>query len=213
MKNISKTIFAAAALTFAMGANAAVIEVTSNTAYNIEEFDGDLAITKFNSALGTLTSVKFELFNVLSGNVEVTNDGATSGSFTVVAGGQIDGDVVGNALSVTGSITKNFSLTPGQTGSVTLDPWTVSNSLTLSSAGALSAFTGTGDYHALLTGWSTADNSGSGNATYNPIVFMDGYAKVTYTYDALPVPEPETYAMMLAGLALVGVMSRRRKSA
>ena len=27
-----------------------------------------------------------------------------------------------------------------------------------------------------------------------------------------PVPEPETYAMLLAGLGLVGVMSRRRKA-
>lgn len=26
-----------------------------------------------------------------------------------------------------------------------------------------------------------------------------------------PVPEPETYAMMLAGLDLLGVMTRRRK--
>jgi hypothetical protein len=28
-----------------------------------------------------------------------------------------------------------------------------------------------------------------------------------------PVPEPETYAMMLAGLGLVGFMGRRRKAA
>jgi hypothetical protein len=28
-----------------------------------------------------------------------------------------------------------------------------------------------------------------------------------------PVPEPETYAMLLAGLGLVGFMARRRKAA
>jgi hypothetical protein len=27
-----------------------------------------------------------------------------------------------------------------------------------------------------------------------------------------PVPEPETYAMMLAGLGLMGIMVRRRKN-
>jgi len=211
MKNFSKTIFAAAALTFAMGANAAVKEYTSNTAYNIEEFDGDLALTKFDSALGTLTSVKFELFNTLSGSIRVTNSGATSGTFTVTAGGQID--VVGKPLSASDSFTRDFSLVPNQVGFVELTPWTVSNSLTLLSSGDLSAFTGSGDYHALLTGESSADISGSGNAIYKPIIFLDGYAKVTYTYDVSPVPEPETYAMMLAGLGLLGFAARRRKSA
>lgn len=213
MKNYSKTLFAAAALTFALGANAAVVTVTSNTAYNIEENDGDLSIDKFNAALGTLTSVKFELFNTLSGSITVTNDGPTSGSFVVKAGGQIDGDVLGTVLTTSGSVTKNFNLGSGDTGTIPLTPWTVSNSLTLSSQDALAAFTGPGTYHALLTGWSTANSSGTGNATYDPVVFMDGYAKVTYTYDVSAVPEPETYAMFLAGLGLVGVIARRRKSA
>ena len=33
-----------------------------------------------------------------------------------------------------------------------------------------------------------------------------------YTVSLAPVPEPETYAMLLAGLGAVGVMVRRRKS-
>lgn len=32
------------------------------------------------------------------------------------------------------------------------------------------------------------------------------------SYQALPVPEPETYALMLAGLALVGTAARRRRA-
>jgi DNA-binding beta-propeller fold protein YncE len=33
-----------------------------------------------------------------------------------------------------------------------------------------------------------------------------------YSINAAPVPEPETYAMLLAGLGLVGLMARRRKA-
>ncbi len=36
-------------------------------------------------------------------------------------------------------------------------------------------------------------------------------ARWSVTAVAAPVPEPETYAMMLAGLGLLGVMTRRRK--
>ncbi|MHA4871517.1 PEP-CTERM sorting domain-containing protein [Duganella sp. PWIR1] len=40
-----------------------------------------------------------------------------------------------------------------------------------------------------------------------------GYAYLDGFGAALPVPEPETYGMLLAGLALVGVVARRKKSA
>ncbi|MYM27325.1 PEP-CTERM sorting domain-containing protein [Duganella sp. CY15W] len=32
------------------------------------------------------------------------------------------------------------------------------------------------------------------------------------TYSMAPVPEPETYAMLIAGLAALGVVARRRKA-
>jgi hypothetical protein len=40
-----------------------------------------------------------------------------------------------------------------------------------------------------------------------------GYAYLDGFGAALPVPEPETYGMMLAGLGLLGVVARRRKQA
>lgn len=39
----------------------------------------------------------------------------------------------------------------------------------------------------------------------------DHKKKHNYTPIASPVPEPETYAMILAGLALIGVTARRRR--
>lgn len=83
----------------------------------------------------------------------------------------------------------------------------------------------TGDFQGLVSGnyWSGSDypdaipsawlfqmnDGGQGWAykfgAYNVLAVRDG--------DVLAVPEPETFAMLLAGLAAVGVVSRRRKSA
>jgi hypothetical protein len=43
-----------------------------------------------------------------------------------------------------------------------------------------------------------------------PYTFAD---EVDFYSSAAPVPEPETYAMMLAGLGLLGFVARRRKAA
>ena len=37
-------------------------------------------------------------------------------------------------------------------------------------------------------------------------------SNTTTLYSMAPVPEPETYAMLLAGLGLVGFMARRRNA-
>ena len=40
---------------------------------------------------------------------------------------------------------------------------------------------------------------------------INGTAATAHTYIPSPVPEPETYAMLLAGLGVVGMLARRRK--
>jgi hypothetical protein len=49
-------------------------------------------------------------------------------------------------------------------------------------------------------------------AQTNPNLQRGGISNVAL-YSTTPVPEPETYALLLAGLGIVGFMARRRKSA
>lgn len=54
----------------------------------------------------------------------------------------------------------------------------------------------------------------NGNVTLRIDLLEGGYAAMDnfhITADVLPIPEPETYAMLLAGLGLVGFIARRRK--
>lgn len=53
---------------------------------------------------------------------------------------------------------------------------------------------------------------GAGNYTFNVFGFVPGSAKtIAGSIMATPVPEVETYAMMLAGLGALGFLARRRK--
>ena len=75
-----------------------------------------------------------------------------------------------------------------------------------------------GSYHAFITG-----PNGVGMSDLNTLVHMpDGVVLTNATginnvgqiiAVTTPVPEPETYALLLTGLGLIGVMAHRRKPA
>jgi hypothetical protein len=90
----------------------------------------------------------------------------------------------------TGGTTGDSLITSGtslQTGAI--DVWTLSsNSLA------------EGDYYVLVSGNLVSE----GSAAFGGAVMLTPTA---------PVPEPETYGMMVAGLGVLGFLARRRKSA
>jgi PEP-CTERM motif len=53
--------------------------------------------------------------------------------------------------------------------------------------------------------------SASGGQTMNSITFKS--SNIAFEVATAPIPEPETYALMLAGLGAVGFMARRRRNA
>lgn len=62
---------------------------------------------------------------------------------------------------------------------------------------------------------TTTNNGDSVVGGYETYYYFEGAitAPGTWTMGVAAVPEPETYAMMLAGLGLVGAVARRRRSA
>jgi len=62
-------------------------------------------------------------------------------------------------------------------------------------------------------GWALLSSSSSGLAMLSNAVAYGTSGIFVGTTNIVPVPEPETYAMMLAGLGLVGAVARRRKLA
>jgi hypothetical protein len=53
--------------------------------------------------------------------------------------------------------------------------------------------------------------TGTGGTLINSITFKS--SNIAFEVATAPIPEPETYALMLAGLGAVGFMARRRRSA
>lgn len=221
MKKLTKLMIAAGVATLALSANAATQTVvkTSTSILDVEANPGNLAFAKFDASLGTLQSVQIQLYNTFSGDLYVENKGPTLQSFTVGANGTLTLISDGGTLTSSGGDSHSFSLgaydgaadyAGASGGHYTLTPWTQSSSALYSSN--LSSFIGTGNYLAAVSGESSQSLVGSGNNKYTTVLNMDAYAEVTYTYAVAAVPEPETYAMLLAGLGLMGVVARRRKS-
>jgi choice-of-anchor C domain-containing protein len=162
-------------------------------------------------------------WTVVSGNVDIVKTGLYYGP----------ADSGNNALDLNGyeagSIAQSFATLVGQTYDVSFAySWNESSAPSLTTAvvaaGGVSlpiSVTNDASYlgtQAMLwtpTGFSFIAASETSTLTFTSTVSGFGAAaidSVSVAAAVAPIPEPETYALMLAGLAVVGAAARRRKA-
>ena len=186
---MKKTLFSLAALVLA--AQVGATNVSFNLTGSGYTQDSAVASNLFQSAgLG------------LSGGVVTACGGACISNPAGGYNGSISGDFLGAQY-----LSLEFV---GVTGSATISLFDQSHTLvqTLESSGRIWEPNFNDGYNAFLYQYSGT----TGIASFTADLHYDGLLEATYTNAVGAVPEPETYAMMMAGLGLLGFLARRRKS-
>ena len=228
---MKKTFFAlAAASLFTVGAvsqaQAATQTLTfsQNRAAGPTNWNDVLGLGMFDTNLGTLTSIRFDLTGLVrgTGSAENLDAGASDVTLTLAstltlyrpdASTLVVSNPLFNRQLALGAFDGAIDFAGASGGSTGPRTSTAQNDFTSSSASDFALFSAAGGGLINLglgaVGASTA--SGSGNLVTQFQTEAAGHVRVTYEYVSA-VPEPETYVMLLTGLALAGVMARRKSA-
>jgi hypothetical protein len=177
-------------------------DVRGDTYYFIDRGWGYSKVTGINGAPGTQTKTDIADFDAGGG-------GATTGDMAITPDG----------------LSFFFS-----TGTSTLNKYRLSDGLLETSfTGAVTRYAGLTFDGGVLYGVIGGNPAGTGAALLSQLYRLDitGATTITRTKigditmngsnvfltDAAPIPEPGTYAMLLAGLGVVGLVARRRRAA
>jgi hypothetical protein len=211
LNKIAQAIFVASCFVSA-AASAATQTFTSNVIASAQtDLAAVLNFAQFNASLGTLTSVKFDLYADVAGKVDLTN--YNDDAVTVPVSLSVDVWLArpdNSSLVLFSAPLLNQNATIAGNDSLSLNnSYSMSNSASFNGASDLSLFTGNGSVATLFAAKGFTQANGDG-VEADFLTTVGGYGKVTYTFTAAPVPEPETYGMLLAGLALVGMAAKRK---
>ena len=223
---MKKSVFAlalASLLGMAASAQAATVTFTADKALTKTNWLDTLVLGKFDSHLGHLNSIDFTITGLTQGLGRTENLSAVASNATLTLSSTFTLSRAGNNLLVVNNpvFTKTFALNPfdgsidfggtsgASTGTITHSASSSAHDTSASDFVAFSA-AGGGFINLNLAAVGASRATGGGNLTSAFTTKSSGHVSVTYNY--APVPEPETYAMMLAGLGLLAA-ARRRKNA
>ena len=188
-----------------------------------------LLLPQFNSSQGTLDSVSISLMGKLAGSAAAENTGRGAAQVTLnLTATLVLVDPLSGATLVhtTPSISNSFAASAydgvtdygGTSGRsyAHLASQSSATSLTFTDGATLARFTGGGTVGTQLLAFGESYTSSAANISADFTTNAGGYASVTYHYhttrlQVTAVPEPETWALMLVGLALVSFLAKRRQ--